>query len=123
MKTNIQKVYSKLPQKKHNFGKHKIDLGLVDDIKSKGDSISKMIGFVRQDKQDVEMAISKMRMIKTEYNSTIAMADELDDLYNKFDEMAYELGLEIPDDIYSIGRNSKELRTLTDELAKLINNI
>mgnify|MGYP003678237416 CR=1 FL=1 len=123
MKTNIQKVYSKLPKKKLGLKKHKIDLGLVDDIKSKGDSISKMIGFVRQDKQDVEMAISKMRMIKTEYNSTIAMADELDDLYNKFDEMAYELGLEIPDDIYSIGRNSKELRTLTDELAKLINNI
>ena len=123
MKSNIQKVYSKLPKKKLGLKKHKIDLGLVDDIKSKGDSISKMIGFVRQDKQDVEMAISKMRMIKTGYNSTIAMADELDDLYNKFDEMAYELGLEIPDDIYSIGRNSKELRRLTDELAKLINNI
>ena len=123
MKNNIEKVYGKLPKKKLGLKKHKIDLGLVDDIKSKGDSISEMIGLVRQDKQDVEMAISKMRMIKTDYNSVIAMSDELDDLYNKFDEMAYELGLEIPDDIYSIGSNSKELRRLTDELAKLIDNI
>lgn len=123
MKNNIEKVYGKLPKKKLGLKKHKVDLGLVDDIKSKGDSISEMIGFVRQDKQDVEMAISKIRMIKTDYNSIISMSDELDDLYNKFDEMAYELGLEIPDDIYSIGNNSKELRRLTDELAKLIDNI
>ena len=123
MKSRLEKVYDKMPKKKLGLKKHKIDLGLVDDIKSKGDSISEMIGLVRQDKQDVEMAISKMRMIKTDYNSVIAMSDELDDLYNKFDEMAYELGLEIPDDIYSIGSNSKELRRLTDELAKLIDNI
>jgi len=32
MKSNIEKVYSKLPQKKHNFRKHKVDLGLVDDV-------------------------------------------------------------------------------------------
>ncbi len=123
MKNNIEKVYGKLPKKKLGLKKHKIDLSIVDDIKSKGDSIAEMIGLVRQDKQDVEMAISKMRMIKTDYNSVIAMSDELDDLYNKFDEMAYELGLEIPDDIYSIGSNSKELRRLTDELDKLIDNI
>jgi len=122
MKSNIEKVYGKFPKKVY-LKNHKVDLGLVDDIKSKGDSISEMIGFVRQDKQDVEMAISKMRMIKTSYNSTISMADELDDLYNTFDEMAYELGIEIPDEIYSIGSNSKELRRLTDELAKLIDNI
>jgi hypothetical protein len=123
MKSRLEKVYDKMPKKKLGLKKHKVDLGLVDDIKSKGDSIAEMIGLVRQDKQDVEMAISKMRMIKTDYNSIISMADELDDLYNKFDEMAYELGLEIPDDIYSIGSNSKELRRLTDELAKLIDNI
>jgi len=123
MKSRLEKVYDKMPKKKLGLKKHKVDLGLVDDIKSKGDSIAEMIGLVRQDKQDVEMAISKMRMIKTDYNSIISMADELDDLYNKFDEMAYELGLEIPDDIYRIGSNSKELRRLTDELAKLIDNI
>ncbi len=31
MKSNIDKVYSKLP-KKHNLGKHKVDLTLIDDI-------------------------------------------------------------------------------------------
>jgi|TARA_R110000764_G_scaffold40399_1_gene90255 hypothetical protein len=32
MKNNIQKVYSKLPKKKLGLKKHKIDLGLVDDV-------------------------------------------------------------------------------------------
>ena len=32
MKSNIEKVYSKLPQKKHNLGNHKVDLTLIDDI-------------------------------------------------------------------------------------------
>jgi len=31
MKSNIEKVYSKLPQKKHNLGKHKVDLGALDE--------------------------------------------------------------------------------------------
>ena len=32
MKSNIEKVYSKLPQKKHNFEKHKVKLSLIGDI-------------------------------------------------------------------------------------------
>jgi len=32
MKNNIEKVYGKLPKKKVDLKKHKIDLGLVDDI-------------------------------------------------------------------------------------------
>ena len=32
MKSNIEKVYSKLPQKKHNLGKHKVDLASVQDL-------------------------------------------------------------------------------------------
>lgn len=32
MKSNIEKVYSKLPQKKHNLGKHKVELSLIGDI-------------------------------------------------------------------------------------------
>ena len=31
MKSNIEKVYSKLPQKKHNFKKHKVELESVQD--------------------------------------------------------------------------------------------
>jgi len=34
MKNNIQKVYSKLPKKKLGLKKHKIDLGIVDDLKT-----------------------------------------------------------------------------------------
>jgi len=121
MKSRLEKVYGKLPNQKVEL--QKIELGLVDDIKSKGNAISEMIGFVRQDKQDVEIAISKIRMIKSDYNNIISMTDELDELYNNFDEMANELGVEIPNDVYSVSSNSIELRRLTDELDKLIDNI
>lgn len=39
MKSNIQKVYSKLPKKKLGLKKHKIDLSLVDDINNEYDSL------------------------------------------------------------------------------------
>lgn len=32
MKTNIERVYSKMPQKKHNFENHKVKLSLIGDI-------------------------------------------------------------------------------------------
>jgi hypothetical protein len=35
MKTNIERVYSKMPQKKHNFRKHNIELGLVQDLEDR----------------------------------------------------------------------------------------
>jgi len=34
MKSNIEKVYSKLPQKKHNLGKQKVDLSLISELES-----------------------------------------------------------------------------------------
>ncbi len=34
MKSNIEKVYSKLPQKKHNLGKHKVELSLISELES-----------------------------------------------------------------------------------------
>jgi len=34
MKSNIDKVYSKLPQKKHNLGKQKVDLSLISELES-----------------------------------------------------------------------------------------
>ena len=34
MKSNIEKVYSKLPQKKQNFRKQKVDLSLISELES-----------------------------------------------------------------------------------------
>ena len=38
MKSNIDKVYSKLPNKKHNFRKQKVDLSKLDDLHDRRDS-------------------------------------------------------------------------------------
>lgn len=43
MKSNIEKVYSKLPQKKHNLGKHKVDLSVAEDIREAKDKINSQI--------------------------------------------------------------------------------
>tara|TARA_B110000285_G_scaffold27593_1_gene27216 strand:+ start:459 stop:830 length:372 start_codon:yes stop_codon:yes gene_type:complete len=123
MKSNIDKVYSKLPNKKHNFRKQRVDLSLIDDIKKQGEYISELIGIAKEDKKDLETAIRKIMVVKDNYDSTIALTDELDALYNEFDAKAEDLGIEIPDDVYSIGRNSKELKDLQEELIKLIDNI
>ena len=37
MKTNIDRVYSKMPQKKHNFENHKVELGALDEDAKGGD--------------------------------------------------------------------------------------
>ena len=55
MKSNIDKVYSKLPQKKHNFKNHKVALSLVDDIvnsyeniKSEADDLREKINLYKE---------------------------------------------------------------------------
>ena len=44
MKSNIQKVYSKLPKKKLDLKKHKVALGLIDDIEYSSEFTNEMIG-------------------------------------------------------------------------------
>ena len=44
MKSNIEKVYSKLPQKKHNLGKHKVDLSELDNFAQAQSVVQEMYG-------------------------------------------------------------------------------
>ena len=42
MKSNIEKVYSKLPQKKHNLGKHKVDLSLIQSLNNSAEKANEL---------------------------------------------------------------------------------
>jgi hypothetical protein len=44
MKSNIEKVYSKLPQKKHNLKAHKVMLGLIDEFEYTSEYTNEVVG-------------------------------------------------------------------------------
>tara|TARA_R110000772_G_scaffold210664_1_gene321377 strand:- start:70 stop:441 length:372 start_codon:yes stop_codon:yes gene_type:complete len=123
MKTNIQKVYSKLPQKKHNFGKHKIDLGLLDDLRERKASVDEAIEFVKTDTQEIAPAIGKIRMALTEMAEHYNMADALEEDYISFSDKADELGIEIPQEAKDADGSATELRRVTEALEKLIDGL
>jgi hypothetical protein len=59
MKSNIEKVYSKLPQKKHNFRKHKVDLSVAEDIRETKDKINSQIDITLNQIDELRDANSK----------------------------------------------------------------
>tara|TARA_R110002167_G_scaffold356778_1_gene571935 strand:+ start:62 stop:529 length:468 start_codon:yes stop_codon:yes gene_type:complete len=105
MKTNIEKVYSKLPQK-HNLKKHKVDLSVLvvgaesalsnfyeyinvlDDIESKSQNADRQLTEYRSVIQDFEIqtSISEARLTNSE--------NDLKDLMSRYEEAAQELGVE-----------------------------
>ena len=59
MKSNIEKVYSKLPQSKHNFRKHKVDLSVAEDIREAKDKINSQIDITLNQIDELRDANSK----------------------------------------------------------------
>jgi len=59
MKSNIDKVYSKLPNKKHNFRKHKVDLSVAEDIREAKDKINSQIDITLNQIDELRDANSK----------------------------------------------------------------
>ena len=59
MKSNIEKVYSKLPQKKHNFKNHKVDLSVAEDIREAKDKINSQIDITLNQIDELRDANSK----------------------------------------------------------------
>ena len=112
MKTNIQKVYSKLPQKKHNFGKHKanlkaqkVALTVADDI----DLAINMITPLMQDGENYSESLRKLGQriadLNKELENELMLAssfiglgyiatEQVDEALNKAENAADSLGLE-----------------------------
>ena len=98
MKSNIEKVYSKLPQKKHNLGKHKIDLSGLDDFVKAQSVVQEMYGEAYNQKTDlIEIAkkiIRDLEMAKSAGERAINVAINLENSFN-------ELGIEPTSDFRS----------------------
>lgn len=123
MKSNIEKVYSKLPQKKHNFKAHKVALGLMDDLMQKANDISALIGFAEDDKDFLNTAVQRILMIDTELIDNKRLVEEFEEEYFKFVDLAKELGVEIPRELATSYTSALELKNLTDDMKFKINSI
>ena len=88
MKSNIDKVYSKLPNKKHNFKNHKVELSLLDDLNDRKDSWTRKHDYITE-------LFAQIRAIKSEFNSNFndvsseynSLSDDYNDLINKASEL------------------------------------
>ena len=116
MKSNIQKVYSKLPQKKHNFGKHKanlkahkVTLSLVDDInKAK------------------ETSFDTLESIDTLVTYASKITDDYKNIKERIDRVLPELDGQLNEANDIIGKSASILsnaQNAAEELGISINNI
>ena len=91
MKSNIEKVYSKLPQKKHNLGKHKVDLSLIQSLNNSAEEADKLW----------ELAVENFTSIKNEIdksldlvNQAIKISEDANIVAEEVDRLSDELGLD-----------------------------
>jgi len=99
MKNNIEKVYGKLPQKNHNFRKHNIELGLVQDLE---DRVYDMIPIYEElvetseKRLDLGIEYSSLKDKEAKLASTLKYEKSiiLSEL-NEAKEKAKELGIEL----------------------------
>jgi len=81
MKSNIEKVYSKLPQKKHNFKNQKIALSLIGDIE-------RLTNDVRNNATELDNLIVEIYDLCFK---AIEKGGNLDSLYNELENNSKEL--------------------------------
>ena len=91
MKTNIDRVYSKMPQKKHNLGKQKVDLSLINSLNNSAVEADKLW----------ELAVENFNSIKNEIdksldlvNQAIKISEDANIVAEEVDRLSDELGLD-----------------------------
>lgn len=117
MKTNLKKVYSKLPNKKVDLKKQKIDLSLVDDIDTSLVALERYYGEFED-----EYLIAKNQIVETEkiFNNIVTNFER--DVENTFEEIEIviekieELGL----DRSIIAPKENELERIVEDMQSLI---
>ena len=101
MKSNIEKVYSKLPQKKHNFRKHKVDLMIRENEIDKATEIFRSergaLDFIL--KNQLPDVLNQLRdFISTIDNSENELNNIIDtykDVMSEYESKANELGIDV----------------------------
>ena len=132
MKSNIEKVYSKLP--KTELSAHKIELGLVDDLKKLSVVSDKIVSNVNKDSNDLSKLFQELRDLSDDFNSINdrrnddikkgkATLKEINNILDKTQQQAKELGV-LPKDIPNFiktQKSSEELRSSVNDMQKYSN--
>tara|TARA_R110002124_G_scaffold281732_1_gene456356 strand:+ start:333 stop:752 length:420 start_codon:yes stop_codon:yes gene_type:complete len=131
MKSNIEKVYSKLPQKKHNFKKQKVNLSLVDDInKAKEasfdtlESIGTLVTYADKITDDYKNIKERIDLVLPELDGQLNEANDIFEksaiILSKAQNAAEELGISISNiDGYTVLEET--LNTLARYIDSVIN--
>ena len=114
MKSNIEKVYSKLPQKKHKFKNHKVALSLVDDIVNSYENIKSeadgLMMDVRKAAQDIDEVSGRAKEI-------INQIDATDSDVEKTLQSLDDLGIKLPS-LPELSVAIRQLQAYRNELAE-----
>ena len=98
MKSNIEKVYSKLPQKKHNLKKQKIELNIAFDLAAISSSVDVFRRNIDIDMNELERLIKELDDVKISLEVDIedleAQTEELENKLINAEDMAKELGVD-----------------------------
>ena len=95
METNLNKVYSKMPQNKHNFGYHKVDLESAQDLKNsleKAEASYRAFDIAGWSNTYIELQ-NQLNEIVNSYDTWINDADSLENSMIGFEDKANELGV------------------------------
>ena len=119
MKSNIEKVYSKLPQKKHNLKKQKIELNVALDLASIASSVNVWKKNIDIDMEELDRLFETLEEVKISLEVDIEdLEGDLEALENKIlyaEESANELGI----DASSIDNFPFALQTYEDALSQI----
>jgi len=110
MKSNIEKVYSKLPQKKHNFNKQKVNLKSVQEIGEYLEIADEEFGILSGDKEEFDDAKSSINNLIVKMSAQFEYLEqstkELETSLTQFSDNANELGLDPREvDLYNVAKN------------------
>jgi len=130
MKSNIQKVYSKLPK----VELAKVELGLVDDLKDLNVQSNKIVGIVNKDSSDLSKLFQEIKNLSDDFNKINdrrnddikkgkSTLKEINTILDKTQQQAKELGVaprDIPNFVKT-QKSSEELRSAVNDMQKYSN--
>jgi len=117
MKSNIQKVYSKLPQKKHNLGKQRVDLASVEELKNQMTLIKNGNSLAEEVVQKYEEALQEASNFYSEFNR---IYEESVNIALDVLQKSEDLGVDIPEvsEINELLDETNEYLLKIDQISK-----